>query len=415
MSESSTRLDVGAIACDRCVERSPMPVKTKIKASSLGVNVQNGGKCSYQYACDSSEKFNELDEKNFSCAGLHCDQDARDEASMVPCSATRGPPTCGLSNGLLADDDVNHSESSCDRCRRCNSEAKTGNASCCPTDSSSIRCADCHVKFINCRMQTQLGDDDKRGEQITEKSLGSSATAVLTKLCSRTAESDSKRLCYDSRKSQDSIKSSLKQHSSGSFKHRKSVTIEESLKVYGQHSQASDLAAHVSAPSDESRSDVAVSCSDVRTEVDEVMRMFGESPRRNRTVSEGDESGRIVEVPPARSRSYELKQIDLCSPGQSDEDDDVDDDGSEVGGSTEDSTATNDEGDSDDEGEEEKERQKKRAIEAEAEKVVCSSPDGRFLKFNKEIGCGAFKTVYKGLDTKSDPAVHVAWCELQVC
>lgn len=45
-------------------------------------------------------------------------------------------------------------------------------------------------------------------------------------------------------------------------------------------------------------------------------------------------------------------------------------------------------------------------------KAVASSPNGRFLKFNIEIGRGSFKTVYKGLDTET--TVEVAWCELQV-
>lgn len=45
-------------------------------------------------------------------------------------------------------------------------------------------------------------------------------------------------------------------------------------------------------------------------------------------------------------------------------------------------------------------------------KAVATSPDGRFLKFNVEIGRGSFKTVYKGLDTET--TVEVAWCELQV-
>ncbi|XP_028843026.1 serine/threonine-protein kinase WNK4 isoform X2 [Denticeps clupeoides] len=44
-------------------------------------------------------------------------------------------------------------------------------------------------------------------------------------------------------------------------------------------------------------------------------------------------------------------------------------------------------------------------------KAVATSPDGRFLKFNIEIGRGSFKTVYKGLDTET--TVEVAWCELQ--
>ncbi|GFT09148.1 hypothetical protein NPIL_454101 [Nephila pilipes] len=47
----------------------------------------------------------------------------------------------------------------------------------------------------------------------------------------------------------------------------------------------------------------------------------------------------------------------------------------------------------------------------EAEKAQATSPDGRFLKFEEEIGRGSFKTVYKGLDTLT--GVAVAWCELQ--
>lgn len=46
------------------------------------------------------------------------------------------------------------------------------------------------------------------------------------------------------------------------------------------------------------------------------------------------------------------------------------------------------------------------------EKAVGISPDGKFLKFEEEIGRGSFKTVYRGLDTQT--GVAVAWCELQV-
>uniref|UniRef100_A0A9J8C0T2 non-specific serine/threonine protein kinase n=1 Tax=Cyprinus carpio carpio TaxID=630221 RepID=A0A9J8C0T2_CYPCA len=50
--------------------------------------------------------------------------------------------------------------------------------------------------------------------------------------------------------------------------------------------------------------------------------------------------------------------------------------------------------------------------EEEAEmKAVSTSPSGRFLKFDIELGRGSFKTVYKGLDTET--WVEVAWCELQ--
>uniref|UniRef100_A0A4W3I873 non-specific serine/threonine protein kinase n=1 Tax=Callorhinchus milii TaxID=7868 RepID=A0A4W3I873_CALMI len=50
--------------------------------------------------------------------------------------------------------------------------------------------------------------------------------------------------------------------------------------------------------------------------------------------------------------------------------------------------------------------------EEEAEmKAVATSSDGRFLKFDVELGRGSFKTVYKGLDTET--WLEVAWCELQ--
>ncbi|XP_055009813.1 serine/threonine-protein kinase WNK1-like [Boleophthalmus pectinirostris] len=73
--------------------------------------------------------------------------------------------------------------------------------------------------------------------------------------------------------------------------------------------------------------------------------------------------------------------------------------------------------------EEEREQAKARAEQREAvkrvqddieeaeTKAVGTSPDGRFLKFDIEIGRGSFKTVYKGLDTET--TVEVAWCELQ--
>uniref|UniRef100_G3TGR5 non-specific serine/threonine protein kinase n=1 Tax=Loxodonta africana TaxID=9785 RepID=G3TGR5_LOXAF len=48
-------------------------------------------------------------------------------------------------------------------------------------------------------------------------------------------------------------------------------------------------------------------------------------------------------------------------------------------------------------------------IEELETKAVGMSNDGRFLKFDIEIGRGSFKTVYKGLDTET--TVEVAWCE----
>lgn len=56
-------------------------------------------------------------------------------------------------------------------------------------------------------------------------------------------------------------------------------------------------------------------------------------------------------------------------------------------------------------------RLKKEEDDDDEEKAIGSSPDGRFLKFEEEIGRGSFKTVYKGLDTQT--GVAVAWCELQ--
>ncbi|KAI9523660.1 hypothetical protein NQZ68_025382, partial [Dissostichus eleginoides] len=54
----------------------------------------------------------------------------------------------------------------------------------------------------------------------------------------------------------------------------------------------------------------------------------------------------------------------------------------------------------------------RRQKDEEETQAVAVSPDGRFLKFNIEIGRGSFKSVYKGLDTENN--VEVAWCELQI-
>ncbi|CAI5635999.1 unnamed protein product [Oreochromis niloticus] len=60
---------------------------------------------------------------------------------------------------------------------------------------------------------------------------------------------------------------------------------------------------------------------------------------------------------------------------------------------------------------EQREKREQEEIEEAETKAVGTSPDGRFLKFDIEIGRGSFKTVYKGLDTET--TVEVAWCELQ--
>lgn len=64
-----------------------------------------------------------------------------------------------------------------------------------------------------------------------------------------------------------------------------------------------------------------------------------------------------------------------------------------------------------DQGKSKKEEAEEEEEEADM-KAVATSPDGRFLKFDIELGRGSFKTVYKGLDTET--WVEVAWCELQV-
>ncbi|KRY33539.1 Serine/threonine-protein kinase WNK1 [Trichinella spiralis] len=66
-----------------------------------------------------------------------------------------------------------------------------------------------------------------------------------------------------------------------------------------------------------------------------------------------------------------------------------------------------------DEGEDvaETELSKEEESELLEDKAIDQSVDGRFLKFEEEIGRGSFKTVFRGLDTES--GVSVAWCELQ--
>lgn len=49
-------------------------------------------------------------------------------------------------------------------------------------------------------------------------------------------------------------------------------------------------------------------------------------------------------------------------------------------------------------------------VTVDEDEPISVSPCGRFLKFDKEVGRGSFKTVYHGLDTNT--GVAVAWCEL---
>jgi hypothetical protein len=46
------------------------------------------------------------------------------------------------------------------------------------------------------------------------------------------------------------------------------------------------------------------------------------------------------------------------------------------------------------------------------DEAIAVSPCGRFFKYDKEVGRGSFKTVFRGLDTTN--GVAVAWCELLV-
>lgn len=54
----------------------------------------------------------------------------------------------------------------------------------------------------------------------------------------------------------------------------------------------------------------------------------------------------------------------------------------------------------------------KNSIKDDDDEPVALSPCGRFFKYDKEVGRGSFKTVYRGLDTET--GVAVAWCELLV-
>lgn len=59
--------------------------------------------------------------------------------------------------------------------------------------------------------------------------------------------------------------------------------------------------------------------------------------------------------------------------------------------------------------EEQRKQQKK---DDDEDEPIGMSPCGRFFKYDKEVGRGSFKTVFRGLDTQT--GVAVAWCELLV-
>jgi len=117
-----------------------------------------------------------------------------------------------------------------------------------------------------------------------------------------------------------------------------------------------------------------------------------------------------AELTSARCRSYEVRRVEKPRVRHLVDEDDDDSCGDEA---DDESTANEEDLSSECKDEREHKRKRRKSVEDEIEKVVSSSPDERFLKFDWEIGEGSFKTVYKGLD--SETGVHVAWCELQVC
>ena len=112
---------------------------------------------------------------------------------------------------------------------------------------------------------------------------------------------------------------------------------------------------------------------------------------------EQSDSG-IIELKTKESSSYESTEEKTTDTADS-------------GVGTSEKTADNEESISEkkEKGEEKKDGEEEKKIEMEA---VAQSENGRFFKFDIEIGRGSFKTVYKGLDL--DTGVAVAWCELQV-
>lgn len=54
--------------------------------------------------------------------------------------------------------------------------------------------------------------------------------------------------------------------------------------------------------------------------------------------------------------------------------------------------------------------QQKKDVSDDDDEPIGKSPCGRFFKYDKEVGRGSFKTVFRGLDTQT--GVAVAWCEL---
>lgn len=120
----------------------------------------------------------------------------------------------------------------------------------------------------------------------------------------------------------------------------------------------------------------------------------------SQTGNDGERTPAISQDPPSSSQTSELDSgSSLAGQGEDEREEEEDEDRKEAEKSRSEA--------------EQRELEKKVQDEEEVEtKAVGTSLDGRFLKFDIEIGRGSFKTVYKGLDTET--TVEVAWCELQV-
>lgn len=201
-------------------------------------------------------------------------------------------------------------------------------------------------------------------------------------------------------------KSALKRTSNGnSSRIRKQVTIEEKAKIFGQHSVGvPDSAGTSSTPGEEA---------DHRT---------SESSQQDssRSVKNNDVGNSAVSQPNEKDvcdnehvESSEDKPSEFSKASEREKD--LTDSSPEETAADSvklESKVDDKEGDDKEKGEDKSEAEGKSKEDEPEEKVVGSSPDGRFMKFDVEIGRGSFKTVYKGLDAET--AVQVAWCELQV-
>ncbi|XP_078270790.1 serine/threonine-protein kinase WNK2 isoform X3 [Rhinoraja longicauda] len=127
--------------------------------------------------------------------------------------------------------------------------------------------------------------------------------------------------------------------------------------------------------------------------------MDGDGVMESPADGDTDTESRVMESPgDGESRVME-------SPGDGDTDTDTESREREMG------SPGDGDGDGDGHGRELPQGQSEENEEEAEMKAVATSPDGRFLKFDIELGRGSFKTVYKGLDAET--WLEVAWCELQ--